>query len=182
MKKMTLLAFCAVLGCLGIVFGESVSEYSVKAAYLFNFAKFVEWPPKTFSDAKAPFLIGILGEDPFGDILDHTVEGKAVDGHLVQVRRFDSFNDGQAAGLKACQILFVSYSEKSRIVRILSALKGADVLTVSEIEGFPLLGGDILFDQEGQKIDLVVNLEAARGAKLNISSRLLQVSKIYKVE
>jgi hypothetical protein len=173
--------FVLVLGLVLRAFGQ-VSEYSVKAAYLFNFAKFVEWPSQAFSSGLAPMIIGVLGDDPFGDDLDHVVQGKMVDGHTIEIRRFEDFDPDQIAGLRRCQILFIAYSEKDQLGDILKSLKGASVLTVSEIENFPILGGMILFDQAGKKINLIVNPEAARRAKLEISSRLLQVSKVYKSE
>jgi hypothetical protein len=170
-----------VLGLVLPVFGQ-ISEYSVKAAYLFNFAKFVEWPAQAFPNGLAPLTIGVLGDDPFGDDLDHVVQGKMINGHTIQIKRFEDFDQDHLEGLRRCQILFIAYSEKAQLGDILKSLKGASVLTVSEIENFPLLGGMILFDQVGRKIDLVVNPVAARQAKLEISARLLQVSKIYKPE
>jgi hypothetical protein len=169
---------------LGLVFPASaqISEYSVKAAYLFNFAKFVEWPSQAFSSSLAPMIIGILGDDPFGDDLDHVVQGKMVDGHTIEIQRFEDFGPDQAPKLRRCHILFIAYSEKDQLGDILKSLKGASVLTVSEIENFPLRGGMILFDQAGKRINLVVNPTAARKANLEISAQLLQVSEIYESE
>jgi hypothetical protein len=180
-KKFRLFISVLFLGLVLPVSGQ-ISEYAVKAAYLFNFAKFVEWPSQSFANGLAPLTIGVLGDDPFGDDLDQVVHGKMINGHGIEIRRFDGFDPDQIVKLRGCQILFISYSEKEQLGAILKSLKGASVLTVSEIENFPLLGGMILFDQVGKKIDLVVNPSAARQAKLEISARLLQVSKIYKSE
>lgn len=159
-----------------------ISEYRVKSAYLFNFAKFVEWPAKSFGQDKDPLVIGVLGEDPFGDSLDKVVEGKIIGQHPITVLRFDGFDEDQGPELRKCQVLFIAYSEKKRAVQILNTLRGSSVLTVSEIEKFPLLGGMILFDQVGKRIGLVVNLKAVKKAGLGISAKLLQVSRIYKPE
>lgn len=159
-----------------------MSEYGVKAAYLFNFAKFVVWPKGTFADDKSPLVIGILGDDPFEDALDDAVEGKVINQHPIRLMRFGNYEASLAGKIRGCQILFIAYSEKNRLRDILGTLKGASVLTVSEIDKFPLLGGEILFDQVGKKIGLVINPKAASRANLEISARLLQVSKIYKSE
>ncbi len=182
MKKLRLFTFISVLFLVFPVVGKEVSEYSVKAAYLFNFAKFVEWPARTFIDEKAPLVIGVLGVDPFGEALEQVVQDKIINGHRIEIHRFDDFDPDQTTELRRCQILFIAYSEKGQLGDILKSLKGASVLTVSEIENFPLVGGMILFDQVGKKINLVVNPAVARMANLEISARLLQVSKIYKSE
>ncbi len=170
-----------ILGLVLPAFGQ-ISEYTVKAAYLFNFAKFVEWPKGTWPDNDVPLVIGVLGDDPFDKALDAAVEGKSRNGHPIRVRRFGLFDGTQTAQLRQCQILFIAYSEKDRLREILQSLKGAPVLTVSEIEQFPVAGGMILFDQEGERITLAINPRAAQKAQLNISSKLLQVARIYKSE
>jgi hypothetical protein len=157
-----------------------VSEYTVKAAYLYNFANFVTWPPGVFSAAGTPLVIGVVGDDPFGDALDTAVNGKSAGGHPLKVKRFSSFEAAGAPALKKCQILFICYSEKDRVSSILSAVKGSNVLTVSEIEGFSYKGGILLFDMVGSKISLVANTGAAKKAGLMISSKLLQICKIYE--
>ena len=182
MKKIQLSLLFFLLGWLLPALGVEVSEYGVKAAYLFNFTKFVTWPPGTFADENSPVVIGILGDDPFGDDLDDVVEGKSVNQHPIKVIRFGNFEPSLEGPIRGCQILFIAYSEKSRLREILGALKGAGVLTVSEIDKFPLFGGEILFDQVGKRIGLVVNPKAAQRANLEISAKLLQVSKIYKPE
>ncbi len=182
MKRIKPYAVLLALACFLPARGAGISEYSVKSAYLFNFAKFVGWPANAFENEKSPLNIGVLGEDPFGEALDEVVEGKIVGQHPITVLRFDRFETGQAERLRKCQILFIAYSEKPRALQILSSLQGSSVLTVSEIEKFPLLGGMIMFNQAGKRIGLVVNVKAAKKAKLEISAKLLQVSKIFKPE
>ncbi|HUO56777.1 MAG TPA: YfiR family protein [bacterium] len=162
--------------------GQEVSEYQVKAAYLFNFTKFVDWPQTTLTPEKKTFIIGVLGEDPFGGTLEQAVAGKVAKGLPIEIRRIDDFDPDDSAKLTDCQILFIAYSQKSRLSQILKALRKAPVLTVSEIENFSLAGGVILFDQVGKRIKLVVNPGAARRASLGISARLLQVAKLYRSE
>jgi len=164
----------------GIPARADVSEYTVKAAYLYNFANFVTWPPGAFSGDGAPLVIGVVGEDPFGETLDKAINGKTAGGHPLKVKRFSSLEASGAAALKKCQILFICYSEKDRVSSILSAVKGSNVLTVSEIEGFSYKGGILLFDMVGSKISLVANTSAAKKAGLTISSKLLQICKIYE--
>jgi hypothetical protein len=180
-KKFSVITLALVLAIAFPVWGQ-FSEYAVKASYLFNFAKFVEWPEGTFDNATSPIIIGVVGEDPFGGDLENTIEGRSINGHAIRLKRFGAFDGIQIPQLRKCQILFVAYSEKDNIKVILEVMKGTNALTVSEIETFPLLGGMILFDQEGQRITLAINLEAAQKEKLKISSKLLQVAKIYKSE
>ncbi len=173
------IGFIAILA--GIVPARAdVSEYAVKAAYLYNFANFVTWPPGVFSSSGAPLVIGVVGDDPFGDSLDKAVNGKSAGGHALKVKRYSSLESSGAAALKKCQILFICYSEKDRVSSILSAVKGSAVLTVSEIEGFSYKGGILLFDMVGSRISLVANTGAAKKAGLTISSKLLQICKIYE--
>lgn len=161
---------------------QNLNEYTVKAAYLYNFIKFVHWPEKAFGAKGMVFNIGILGDDPFGDLLEQAVDGKMVDGRSITIKRFDGFDDSKAGPIRKCQILFISYSEKDRLPEIFNALQGAPVLTVSEIERFPAQGGMILFDQEGNRITLAINPGPAAKAGLTLSAQLMQVSKIYNGE
>lgn len=181
MKKFHLYILLLILGWV-LPAGGQVPEYELKAVYLFNFAKFVEWPSSAFAGDNTSFLIGVLGDDPFGDALDAAVKDRSIQGRPIRVKRFDNFDGTQTTSLRQCQILFICFSEKERIEAILQALEGAQVLTVSEIEKFNILGGMILFDQEGDRITLDVNPRAAQRVQLSISSKLLQVSKIYKSE
>ena len=104
-----------------------VSEYQLKAVFLFNFAHFVEWPPGALNDEAAPFVIGVVGKDPFGSSLDEVVRGEAVSRHPLTVERY-----ADVAQLRDCQILFIPAAELPHLTEILAALKGRSVLTVTD--------------------------------------------------
>ncbi len=150
-------------------------EYQVKAAFLFNFAQFVDWPDTVFTNADMPFSIGILGNDPFGDALEATVEGETIKNHRIIIERVQAVGD-----LKNCQLIFISKSEKKQVPEILSALDDRPVLTISEIEGFAERGGEINFYLEGSKVRFEVNPAAAKRVGLNVSSQLLSLGKIIQ--
>jgi len=161
-------------------FGANVSEYSVKAAYLCNFSTAVEWPEEAFSDEKSPLVIGVLGVDPFEGVLEDAIQGKKAGDRDLAVKRFGSFDPDHIEELKACQILFIASSEQDHLKEILKGLKGSALLTVSEIEQFPAMGGMISFDQAGDRIGLVLNRKPVKKAGLNLSPELIQLSKLYK--
>ena len=148
-------------------------EYQVKAAFLFNFAQFVEWPAGVYADTNAPFCIGILGDDPFGQALEQTIQGENIGGHKMAVQR-----SRQVADLMNCQMIFVSKSEKSHVPEILTTLGSHPVLTVGEVPGFARSGGGINFILEGAKVRFEINPEAAQTEGLKISSQLLSLGKI----
>jgi len=147
-------------------------EYQVKAAFLYNFAKFVEWPAEALSPTTDVVVIGVFGEDPFGAILEQTLEGKTCchDRRLV-ARRFRRGKDATSA-----QILFIGASEDGRLADILANLDGASVLTVSDIDHFTDRGGMIGFRREANKVRFEINADAAAHAGLTISSQLLKLA------
>jgi YfiR/HmsC-like len=151
---------------------QSASEYQVKAAFLYNFAKFVEWPPSGFRDATAPLQICILGRDPFGQGLRDLVNTKTVNGRKLEV---DYMVDMQLA--RACHILFIASSEKARVKQILESMRGTIALTVGDTEGFAEQGGMINFLLDNDRVLFEVNRNAAEQAGLRISSKLLSVAK-----
>jgi hypothetical protein len=167
----TLIAAC----CSAPTPGEctSASEYEVKAAFLLNFAKFVDWPAAAFQDGGSPIVIGVLGDDPFGRSLDNTVADKKVKGRSIAVKRSKSLSE-----LQSCQILFVSSSEKGRLTWIISETKGRPVLTVGDTPGFAGRGGVIDFIPRERTIGFEINQGAASKAGLSISSHLLRLAKI----
>jgi hypothetical protein len=148
-------------------------EYQVKAVFLFNFAQFVSWPSKQPSDT--PFVIGIVGDDPFESYLDETVRGEKVNNRLLTTQRFRRGRDP-----RNCNILFISQSERDRAAEIVSSLKGRSVLTVSDIEGFADLGGMVELFTEKNKIHMRINLEAVKAADLKVSSKLLRVAEVKR--
>jgi hypothetical protein len=143
-------------------------EYQVKAAFLLNFTRFIDWPPESTA-AGAPFTICILGDDPFGSALDQTVEGEMVNGQRIVVQR-----SRRELG-KACQILYVDKSEKG-VPEILTNV-GRGVLTVGEGEKFLREGVMIAFVLDNRRVRFSINLTAARNASLRFSSKLLSVAK-----
>jgi len=149
-------------------------EYQVKAVFLFNFAQFVDWPADAFPESDTPLVIGVLGDDPFGSVLDQTVRGEHVGGRPFQVRRYQRVDE-----IKTCHILFVGRSEESRPEGLLAALKNRPILTVSDADGFAERGGMIRFVTDRKRIRLQINLAAAEAARLTISSKLLRVAEIF---
>jgi hypothetical protein len=150
-------------------------EYQIKAAFLFNFAQFVDWPPDAFTNASEPFCIGIVGDDPFGAVLDETIQGEKVNGHPLVIQRY---RDGEE--VKDCQILFISRSEHDHLDQILADLKGKSVLTVADQDGFLKKGGIIRFVTEQNKIHLRVCPDTAKTAGLTIRSKMLRLAEIVE--
>ena len=149
------------------------AEYKFKAVYLYNFAQFVEWPPQAFSNPSAPIIIGILGKDPFGSILDQTVQGEFVHGRPLRVQRFSRIED-----VGNCHLLFISDDERDHFIAILSRVGGSPILTVGETERFAERGGIINFINREGRLHFEMNKTAAQKAGLNISSKLLKLAKI----
>lgn len=163
-----------LFSCAGSTSGQqAASEYQVKAAFLFNFGKFVQWPQSSFTNPQAPFWVCVLGEDPFGSALDDTLRGKAIDAHPVSVTRIKD-----AVSARGCQIVFVSASEKARLPAILGSLRAWNALVVGESEGFAASGGGIQFLLEENRVRFAINPDAIRRAGLQVSSRLLALAKI----
>jgi hypothetical protein len=150
-------------------------EYQVKAAFLYNFAKFVEWPPGTFAKPNDPIEICIVGQNPFGSTLEDMVQGKKVGDRNFVVRRLP---DTQQAS--QCQILFIGAAEWKRTRALLEAVKIPGVLTVGETDDFTALGGIIGFRLDGPRVRIKVDLQTAERAKLRISSKLLSLAEIAK--
>src|SRR5271168_3927102 len=163
-----------VLCCLvAVAQAQSASEYQVKAAFLFNFARFVEWPSDAFLGADSPLQICILGQDPFGRDFEQMIEDKTVSGHRIEIAHPEGVPQA-----RACQILFISTSEKAHLPSILQGLKGASVLIVGDTPGFAALGGAINFVLDDSRVRFEINLKAAELAHLKISARLLTVAKV----
>lgn len=150
-------------------------EYQVKAAFLYNFAKFVQWPPGAFASSTDPIGICIVGQNPFGPALENMVRGKMVGDRAFVVRQLA---DTQQA--KGCQILFIGAGEWKRVRALLDVLKGAPVLTVGETDDFTSAGGVIAFQLEGPRVRIQIAPEWAERAKLRISSKLLSLAEIAK--
>lgn len=143
----------------------------VEAVYLYYFSQFVDWPSGAFPNERSPIVIGVLGSDPFDGTLDQAVAGERVNGRTIVVRRLKSIAD--AAG---CHILYISSSEAAQLPQILSALKGRNVLTVSDLDDFVRSGGMIRFVLIDAHVRLLINAPAAHAAGLTLSSKLLSAA------
>ena len=176
-KVIGLIAFCGLLLRAGNVSGGEVSmtEYQVKALFLLNFTKYVDWPATAFAETNSPIVIGLYGENKFGDALVKAVEGRTVSGRQIVIQPIEKNGDPGK-----CQILFIGDSEKNHLGEILDKIKALPVLTVGESDQFLEQGGMIHFVKKEGKIRLEISLEAARRAKLEISSKLLGVADVVK--
>jgi hypothetical protein len=164
---------CAACSAMMAAQSGELTEYQVKAAFLFNFTKFVEWPGTAFADPRSPIVLGVLGDDPFGGSLSLIVDGQLVRGRGITIRKYRFGDD-----VRRCHVLFVSASEQARIAQILSALQGTSVLTVSDIAGFAEGGGVVQFFMEEDRVRFVVNAEASSRANLRVSAKLLALAHI----
>lgn len=149
-------------------------EYPVKAAFLLNFAKFVEWPAPAFAQPDAPLVIGVIGDGPWGNA-GEVFTGKTVQGRPVVVEQVEL-----GPALKNCHVLFVAASEEKRARRILESLASASVLTVSDMDGFLERGGLIQFVTEHNKVRFEINRAAAQRAGLKVSAQLLKLAKAVR--
>jgi hypothetical protein len=154
------------------------SEYLIKAGFIFKFAKFVEWPTTAFAQPDSPIVIGILGTDPFGTILDELVQDKKIGARGFVVKRLKWGADVRE--LRDCKILFVSASEKAHKDEVVQLVKSLPILTVGETPGFAERGGIIRFTVEDNRVRFEVNVDAAHQADLTISSRLLTLARIVQ--
>lgn len=147
------------------------SEVRVKAAYLYNFGKFVEWPQSNMTEQDQSFEICVLGADPFGPTLDAALARGSIDGKNVAAKRISKPQD-----IDSCRILFISASEEGHLKEVLATLDKASVLTVSDIPRFSQRGGMIGFILDGNRVRFDVNLASAQSARLTLSSELLKVA------
>jgi len=167
--------------CLSLALGASAqsldssdsSEYLIKAGFIYNFAKLVGWPGNAFAQADSPIVIGILGTDPFGGIIDRILADKKVDARRFVIKRLK-----WGMEFKDCDILFVGASEAVHLEEVIRAVKGLPILTIGETPGFVRRGCIINLIVEDNKVRFEVNLDAAKQAVLNVSSRLLALAKI----
>jgi hypothetical protein len=152
--------------------GES-AEYPIKLVFLYNFAKFVEWPANAYRAPGAPLAICIVGRDPFSPDIEGELRTRAVSGHPVEFLTLKPTDT-----LSACHMVFIPVTEKDQADKIVRGLKGSCILTVGETEGFAALGGIINLTVEGNKVHFEINRLAADRAGLKISSKLLSLAKI----
>ena len=152
---------------------QPTSEYQLKAAFIYNFTRFVDWPANAFSSSDGPFVIGVLGDERFSTYIEELVKGEKLGGRSISVQRYGAGQIGR------CNILFVSGTEASKIKNQLPGLNRRGTLTVSDASNFAKWGGIIRFFKEENKLRLQINIDEAKSSQLTISSKLLSLSKIY---
>jgi len=152
----------------------SVSSAEVKAAFLYNFATFSEWPAEAFANPNSPFTIGVLGENPFGTALNEIVLNETKGGRPLTIKYFSQIED-----VKDCQILFINLQKPSAQIQALEALKKQNVLTVGDTPDFVSKGGMIRFFVENNKLRFQVNLSAIKESNITLSSKLLRLAEIF---
>jgi hypothetical protein len=150
-------------------------EYQVKAAFLYNFTRFVSWPSSAFNSPTAPFVIGIVGNDPFGSYLEDIIDQEKVDGHPIIIQHYSDAKD-----INNCHILFIPAGDDNKIKETLAAATHQNILTVSGADKFVNWGGVIGFFKEDNKLRVQINMRAAKAAGIEISSKLLKISKIHR--
>ncbi len=178
--RLAVRAFAALALAVGLTLCAATgpTEYQVKAALLFNLVKFTEWPSSAFTNAAAPLIFGVVGEDPFGPVLDEVVKGESINKRPLLVKRFKLGED-----LSMCHVLFVSRSEKERLATLLATLKDKPVLTLGDPDRFCEQGGMInLVLSANGTVKPDINPDAARAAGLQISSKLLSLRMVRLVK
>jgi hypothetical protein len=173
-----------VLGLAGRSARAGSLEYAVKAAFLFNFAKFVEWPRAVLAPNQGPLVICVLGADPFGEDLDDITRGRSVQNHPIQIRRLPLPRPASTtpAGPPAaeCTILFVSHADVAAARKLLNSLRDSPVLTVGEDQDFTADGGCLRFFLADEKVRFEINLQAIDRAHLKVSSKLLSLAQVMR--
>jgi len=162
-----------LVGFLGLARAQPAPEASVKAVFLYNFTRFVEWPETAFASPDAPFVIGIIGPDPFGSALQEAVAGERVGGHPIRVHRYQL-----PAEARDCHLLYIVDRDPEKVREMLAQLPRRALLTVGESAQFARQGGMIRFLTRNNKIRLEINPATVRAAQLSISAKLLQVAEI----
>lgn len=150
-------------------------EYKIKAAFLFNFTQFVEWPPAVLPEANTPVVIGVLGENPFGSYLGNLISGEQVNGHPIVMQQYKNVEE-----IKICHILFINETEINKLKQAITTLKGQSILTVSDAPDFIEEGGMVRFVKRNNKLRIQINPLPVKEAGIIISSKLLSVAEIIK--
>ncbi len=174
-RTIVVIVFCAVSGGAPKAYAQTplTREYQIKAAFLYNFTKFVEWPADRFADENAPLILCVIGKDPFGAILENSFVGKTIKGRAIIINRNIGMDN-----LKSCHLLFVSSSERERVPQIVASVSGASVLTVADMDRFANQGGGINLVRRRNKIRFEINPDAVNRAQLTLSSKLLELATI----
>lgn len=167
------ICFIAFVPTVATAQNAPANEYQVKAAFLYNFARFVDWSDSKLAAPPYPFTICVLGADPFGKVLNDTLLGKTIEEHPVMLVRYP-----HPAEISGCQIVFISASETPHLPQIAADLRKHNVLTVGDSEGFATAGGMIEFTTQDHHVHFTINPDAAARAGLRISSKLLALATI----
>ena len=168
--------FGMIMVCLVAAAPPAAGEYHIKAVFLYNFANFINWPDSAFTSHQAPFRICIFGQDPFGKVMDVTVENQTTRGRELVVERMNSIPT-----LRSCHILFISKSEENQLKEVFDFIKSHPVLTVSDMENFVVQGGMIKFFNRNNKVRLAINPKALKKVNLKAAANLLRLSRIIEV-
>lgn len=150
---------------------QNPTDSQVKAAYLFNFLKFIDWPDDLPKESQTPWVLGVVGDAPVGNDLRQLVSGKSIRGHELEVKTFLP-----SADLRGCNLLFIGASEKRRLPSILSSLRGSSVLTVADMDHFVESGGMIQFVIQDSRVRVAIDVGATSRAGLKVSSKLLSMA------
>lgn len=173
-----LVIFCTLAACLVAwlprrACAEASREYQLKAAFLYNFAQFVEWPADIFPDAKSPIVIGVAGDDPFDGALDRAIAGKTVGGRPLAVRHIS-----RAEETKGCHLLYVPAEGEQDLAALIRRIGVSPVLTVGETDRFMAHGGIVRFYLEDNKLRFEINVDAAQRSHLRVSAKLLRLARV----
>jgi len=172
---LTAILLVSILAIVGkLCLGQVADEYEVKAAFLYNFTKFIEWP-HTPESSSTPFTICIVGEDPFESTIDRLTSGKTVGGRPLQIRRHK-----EPADAKQCANAYVSASEKSKAAKLIEITRGTSVLTVGESREFVRSGGMVSLSTDTGRVSVVINAEAAQTGGLKISAKLMTLATVLR--
>ncbi|MDQ6861010.1 MAG: YfiR family protein [Verrucomicrobiota bacterium] len=175
--KISLATLLAVLTFASAAFcaGGPPNEYALKSVFLYNFCRFIDWPDSAFASGNDPLVIGVIGDDPFGPMLDEAVAGESFRGRSIRIEHYRSPRE-----IGRCHLLFISASENARVNEILAAVNGRSIVTVGESPDFIARGGMIALVADRNRVRLLINPDALRAARLDASSKLLRVAEIAR--
>ncbi|MGB6199197.1 MAG: YfiR family protein [Candidatus Acidiferrales bacterium] len=171
-RLFALLGVACALGAVATgVRSDSEQPIDAEAACVINLSRFIEWPSSAFENPRAPFVIGVIGKNPFGLDLARLAWQASADGRAIEVREFRAGDD-----LRGCQILFIGWPSQRLVAQILTSLEGSSVLTVSDADGFLNWGGMIEFSHQGEQVRFAVNDTAVKHAGIKASANLLNLA------
>ena len=169
------LGLCVALPAVSAQEAPKAPEYRIKAAFLYNFMLYTEWPATAFDNPDSPFILTVAGDDPFGNELDSAVRGKTVRGRTIDIRRHD-----RAADITSCHLLFLTTSQAKHLGQVLRRFQDTPLLTVGEAEDFTRDGGVIRLFVVENKVQFEVNTDAAARARVKLSSKLLSLARVVR--